>query len=735
MTSRPAVGPFDVDFAPVIRRFGSLGERVGILIDRQRKLWTRERSTWVVLPSLRKSDIRWTLLATDAEGERRAREVLRAFVGPAVGSVEPRRVGLPANEALDRVLQEAGLEHVAFLRVEGGDAPLVEALELMTSVRAGEPELRREVEDPIGFLLRDFHLALSSGDPDSSERLLERLEGTGLLAGENLRFLGVERLAKLSRWHELGSLPWFADLARARRPRHVTEYLLEALWRREFDDAEVFADAGAALRLFQERDLGSQFRSLLDAVDVPASTGGRRLAWLASVASGNEGRQQRLVEVVSEAERGVLEQLVRVGVAPVEQRHELSPLDRARSCVDYGDFVGAVAIAEETPDDPALVALGVRAAFELSDPELARRASALADRVGEDALPSTVGFLRNLRDVRQLATNQCTGWATWFARVSGDAAWPDAADVARSLQEGWDTAELRQQSVADSAANDLLSAADGVNALQIRAALDLICDLASELAAATGASSLTDAALLVLSMQDNPSSAVRNAFFALTADVLEAAPSASRYADLVKTATVLWERVRSRDTVSWALDVADVLAASPSPDPPARTAFVTSIGAGVSDFATRLALHERSLLEALAAECGTVVVLPPMPKGATVSQTVDVWGGLSGQLVGLYSLLGGIGARFAQRVGALNAEARIEHNSDTRATDALRSLAMTADFLIVDTRHAAHAATLGIDAVRPRDRQLFPAGRGLSSFISVLHDALERDRAEAGISV
>lgn len=733
MTSRPAVAPFTLDFAPMTRRFGALGERVGILVDRQREMWTRQRSTWVVLPSLRSNGVRWLLIATDAEGERRAREILPAFVGPAVGSVEPGRAALSAAEDLDRVLQDAGLEHVALLRVEGSDASLVDALELMTSVRAGEPELRREAEDPIGFLLRDFHLALSSGDPDSSERLLERLEATGLLAGENLRFLRVERLAKLSRWHELGSLPWFADLARARRPRHVTEYLLEALWRREFDDAGVIAEAGAALRLFQERDLATQFRSVLDAVDIPSSTGGRRLAWLAAVVSGNDGRQQRLIETVSDAERGVLEQLVRAAAAPVEPLAELSPLERARSCLDDGDFVGAVAVAEETPDDPALVAVAVRAAFELSDPDLAGRAIALADRVSEESLPSTVGFLRNLRDVRRLATNRCTGWATWFARVSGDAAWPDAADVARSLHGSWDTPELRQQSVADTAANDLLSAADGVNALQIRAALDLICDLASELAAATGASSLTDASLLVLSMQDNPSAAVRNAFFALTADVLDAAPSASRYADLVKTATVLWERVRSRDTVSWALDVADVLAASPSPDPAARAAFVTSIGTGVGEFATRLALHERSLLEALATECGTVVVLPPTPGGATVSQTVDVWAGLSGQLVGLYSLLGGIGARFAHRVSTLNAEARIEHNSDTTATDALQSLAMTADFLIVDTRHAAHSATLGIDAVRPRDRQLFPAGRGLSSFISVLRDALERDRAAAGV--
>ena len=173
-----------------------------------------------------------------------------AFVGPSVGSIEPGRIALSPDSELDRALLEAQLDHVTLLTVTWNDVSLVEALELMASVRAGEP-LLREVEDPIGFLLRDFHLALSAGDPDSSDRLLERIEGSGLLASENLRFLRVERLAKLSRWHELGSLPWFADLARARRPRHVTEYLLEALWRREFDDARVIAEPGAACACFR----------------------------------------------------------------------------------------------------------------------------------------------------------------------------------------------------------------------------------------------------------------------------------------------------------------------------------------------------------------------------------------------------------------------------------------------------------------------------------------------------
>ena len=67
----------------------------------------------------------------------------------------------------------------------------------------------------------------------------------------------------------------------------------------------------------------------------------------------------------------------------------------------------------------------------------------------------------------------------------------------------------------------------------------------------------------------------------------------------------------------------------------------------------------------------------------------------------------------------------IETNADTVATAGLRSLAASADFLVVDTRHAAHAATMAFDEVRPRDRQLFSNGRGLSSFIERLRNELE----------
>jgi len=217
---------------------------------------------------------------------------------------------------------------------------------------------------------------------------------------------------------------------------------------------------------------------------------------------------------------------------------------------------------------------------------------------------------------------------------------------------------------------------------------------------------------------------VRTAFFDLLMEALANGPSGDRYKDMLATTQSLWTRVRSREAMPWILDVLDGLAAHPSSSEGARRTLVATIVASCYDFAPRLTRDERVLLEAIGRECGVAVALPPI-EAPTATQRADLWQNLNGKLIGIYSLVDGMGSRLANRLAALCSKIRVEQNSDTVATAALRTLAVNADFLIVDTKHATHAATVAIDAVRSRDRQLFPAGGGISSFIARLREELE----------
>jgi hypothetical protein len=687
-------------------------------LDRQRLIVEDSSSRWAVVPTEAPArGLQWWLVADDNETERRGREVVNAFFGPAITRVLP---GSRGSEAAGSHLRS--VPNALRLQLDGNLTSFLAALEIMTSVRASAPELRRETRDPIGFLIRDFYLALDRGDASASDELLARIEGTGLVGSENLRFLRVDRLARLGRWRELGALAWFAELARARRPIRISEHLLEAVWILYFGDAAVASNPEAATNAYERAEIATRFGVLLRSIDVPSTAPGRRLAALFAGLSGDAARVERIVKGAPTEERGLLDRLTgRAAEAPALPPR--SALDTARDMFEDGSYEGVIAMAE-AEQSPSLVAMAVRAAFEQNDPRLAVRVVPLIDATDAAALPDSSGFVRIVAAVHRLADNSCSTWSEWLNRVDGDVKWLDAAEIARDLGGTWDVTELTHSSTAKSAAERLLTGSEGVNRRELRAVFDLLCQVAREVVSSPAAGTFVDAVLLVLAADENPSVLVRTAFFDLLMDVLANGPSTDRYKDMLSTTESLWSEVRSREATPWILDVLDGLASHPSPNEGARRALVSTVVASVYDFAPRLTKDERVLFEAIGRECQVAVALPPI-EALPATQSADVWHRLNGRLIGIYSLVQGMGARLGDRLAALCGDVRVEQNSDTVATPALRALALNADFLIVDTKHASHAATGAIDAVRSRDRQLFPAGGGISSFIARLREELE----------
>jgi hypothetical protein len=711
------------DFELILEVLGDFGERISIVLESQSALWARQESSWAVLPSLRKEEIFWVLIASDTEAERRGREIVTAFIVPSLGRIVP---GVTIETFRNSNESTSNLNKCRALQIDriGSLSEFVDALELLVSVRTSEPNVQRKIEDPIGFLLRDLYLAIDSRDPVGSFQLLERVKETGILSSDNLRFLRIERLAKLGYWQEMRSLPWFIDITRVRKPLRISDHLLEAVWRTEFDEAEVSAKPELAAIRFEERKINDIFRSLLQSIDIPSTIQGRRLVTLATHLGGNIDRVNRIIEKAGESEVHVLRLLGGLESLPsieTSSQELEEPIVIARSRFDQGDHVDVIVLAEEHSTDPRIIALAIRSSYELNDPKMAERASVLAKSIDDQSFPDSREFRKVLEEVQYLATNQCHSWAAWFHRLAKDESWGDAPEIARELSGSWSVDEFLTVSVVENCANSLVQASEGINSKEVRASLDLICDLAAILVDRDVCESFVDSVLLVLSSDENPSPQVRNAFHRLLSEALRTGPSVDRYRDLVSSASDLWQRVRARETVSWALDVADSFAATPCPDVDSRWKFISALDIGVRDFASRMPSDERVLLETIANECGTSVSLPPQEKDIG---KVDIWSSLNGKVVAIYSLLDNVGSRFAERLHRLCPDVQVEYNQDKVATSALRTLATSADFLIVDTRHASHAATGAIDSSRPRSEQLFPTGGGVSSFIACLREAI-----------
>jgi hypothetical protein len=706
------------DLVVGLSRFGDNEGLVSGLVDGQLRLWSGALGDWVVLPI--GPTTRFSVLAHDVEGERQAREIIQAFVGPGVATLNNPEA--PASESEERRLAASGVHRILGLDVRRGqNEALLYALESLTATRSSIDRVTEErPTDPVS-LLRDFRLALAQGDGRVAEDRLDALRGTGNESQENLRFLRVELLARFKRWPELVSLPYFTELEKVRRPRRVSELMLVALWH-----IDVLGSGRPPAEAFRASDLPGRHRALLGSVDVPRQSEALALCYLSALADGDEARLDRLLSS-SGADRKLLESLT-WGPEPSPQSLE-DPVQEARRLLDRHQFTAVVDLFLERRESE-LADLAVESVLELNDPPVASEVLAVVRSLLDESFRPSRRLSRDLAELEAKVSGVCSSWTEWIERVAGDVRWGEASAIARQNAADWPTLPLSEILVGE-AADLLVNSADGINGDQVARSLDLLCAVASRSADELSQSAFIDAVLLILSMQENIGGPVRNAFNDLAWALLEAGPSRPGYEGLISAATVLWERIAAPQSVDWALELLDALAGHPltSPDSAARFALEirTRCMPFVARFSPRQALAMRSLLEEF-----ELPGWPDLP--SPDSEERDVWPTLDGASVGLYSLMAGAGAKLRAALDQLCQVRSLTQRTDTHASAGLQTLARNADYMVVDTWHAAHPATACIDNVRPRSEQILPRRGGTPALVAAIEDALIAQTSGAGVS-
>ncbi|MFC4145770.1 protein DpdD [Micromonospora mangrovi] len=696
-----------------LTRFKGLGQRVEMLVEGQASDWVSGIGGWLVIP-LQRDPQGFYLLSEDREGQRRGREVLQAFLGPATATIEA--VQLSTAEQADRSLRVAGLGQVSYVR-RAAVAPveLLDRLEDAVATVRGRDARVRPIRHSHIDLLRDFRLALLQRDSRLAEQALQDLRLTGQLSAENLRFLRIELLGELGRWTELRELPYLAELLRTRRSRAVNEVLLEMLWWTEV--ADLCAAGVTPQDVYESTGLGARYGSLTAAVDVPGSAGGRAVAAIDALTRGDDERLHRLLHVADEGERERLQRLAALAqhVAPTTTGGA-----DVRALFEDGQYEAVIQAFLNTAA-PDIAEFAVQAVLDIED---SANGSTVLDvvqtLVAEERVSLDRRLSRDIEDLTRFVDSTCKGWVEWSARLSQDERWPEAAEVLRSQHAQWEGLGTLQASKLSELASGVLDAWTGVNADQVAIVLDLLCLAAADACSAPQALEFCDTVLVVLADQENMSAPVREAYLVLLDQLLQAAPAETRYRELLDQVDALWRRVASPTVFDWGLGLVEVLLSTPAPDLGSRAATAMAVLGRGQDFQKRLNLRQRSELEVLAEEVGMPLQIVQEP----TEETDGTWRQLDGRVVGLYSLLPRAAESLEKRLSRLCSPKAVEGNADTVSTTALQSLARRADYLIVDTWHASHSATGAIDAARPRSRQILPRGRGVTSFLQALEQSL-----------
>ncbi|WP_183097374.1 protein DpdD [Nocardioides pelophilus] len=699
-------------------------DRIEGLVESQVSRFRTGASEWLVLP--------WTngfyLFSEDSEGQRRGREVVVAFLGPGVVSVDTVTESR-LNAELPPAWKSTGLVRASFLRRvdhrPNGAAEMLARLEDMVASVGGRQWTALEIKPTNSELLRDFRLALLRRDDDSARSLLDQIVLNGHVSAENLRYLRIEYFAAFGRWAEMRAMPYISALLQTRRPRAISETLLRMVWWTELSGPEHENPRIA----FNERGVLGEFGPLVRSVRVPSTPEGRGVCFLAALADEDVEWQTSILERAEEPEER--HRLKALASAP-EREATATPADlpgHAPVLVPVADPVAeafregrlADVVSTFITDPTARYAeLALQAILDSGEVEHAPRVLAAVRDLGKrGALELTRHGRRDLAELEQFVDASCADWVEWAKRLAGDVRWADAAAVARNNAEAWPQLGTLDAQQLAAVCDALLEASGGTNADQLRACIDLLCRESARILAGGSSNDFCQVVLALLSEQDNFSEMVRSAYLDLFAAWLEVGPSAGEYEEVLDLTLKIWQRIASPNAVGWCINVLELVADSPCPVDSKRTGLAVLMIDGARLHSGRLSFRERVEVEVLAAGLG----LPSQEIEAPKIER-DVWSALDGKLVGIYSLLPRVETHLRARLAKLCSVGDVKENHDEVATQALKSLAERADYFIVDTWHAAHQATGAIDAVRPREKQILPRLKGHSGFLRALEEAL-----------
>lgn len=703
--------------------YGDMSDRIEALVAKQIEAFVPQRSNWLVLPWHYQADpAGFYLFSEDREGQRRGREVLTGFLGPGVA----RLLSVP-DELLAGLFPsewaETSLTKATFVQ----RAPQVDRLDMLARLEdlvatvASRPAVIEEIYPNHVDLLRDVRLAMLSQDGVGAHRLFEQLVLTGQLSAENIRFLTIELYARFGRWQEMVDLPYIAVLAQARRPRVVTESMLQMIWA-----TQVATHLGLAsvASVFASQDVLGRYASILRSIEVPSTPQGRVLAYLTALADEDPDRQNAIRQAATDPDEAAALAALACTTPAVQPEPTPAPASEValvRAAFDSARYKQVVALFLTDPA-PADADFAVQAILDLGGHErVSEVLHVVRGWVSDGTLEPGRRLANDIDDLAALVDEIARGWVDWAQRIGAAESWGDAAMTLRNQYTDWVSLRELTADQVSAIAEGVLDAIGSVNEQQLRASLDILCRVAAEVVKYPSCAPFTETVLEVLADQENMSAQVREAYVILLEAILESGPSTASYAEVLTNTSRLWDRIRARLHVDWALEILDAIAGASCPAQDRRDAFGVAVLSYLRSL-DRLDLRQRVEIESLAPEFGLVAI--DLDHATTVDDE-SVWSKLDGSVVGLYSLLSHAVPRFSERLRALCPSAEVVGNTDTTATGTLTALAQRADYMVVDTWHAAHQATGAIDNVRPRSRQILPQQRGVTGFLRALQGSLE----------
>lgn len=678
----------------------------------------------------------WYAAAPDAHQGAALAEELNGFVGPSYSDFRGHPHPCDPDNPLEQALHQRFGHHVYRIvpHDQAARTQIARALSLYHGLLLRRPDLPDRTQQPFGKLRADFDRALLAGNEVGAARLLDEMCVSGRVSAEQRKFLEIRLLAGLGKQAELARdsslLKAVMDLSLP--PQTITD-VVEAL----YDSFVAGVENNPALEvaaIFQ-RHIGQHLGALFK-----ERKGVRRPSVLkafflyeATREAPNTARADAISSAYpddADGQRLLSQWAQQLLQAPAPQvTHDLA--QAARQAMGDDDYETAAELFLQMLPDPAAYLGLLRCADELDEPSLTTKVLGLFDTADASLTQQLrerdrkrLAALRS-QDTTAVAPSSAPGWLEW------------ARDVAAHRYEGkeiallidsvprWPIEDYLRDPARCAELASIVGNADSKADSVFRDAFTQFVEFFVHRPAGPmrGFVPLYGMLIKMVAWNGGASADELELVAALGMSMFGAVPDKQTYADAVDDLGEILGANGAAANIDWALNLAELLAISASPDKEARLRFFVAVLELVRANSHRISLAQRRVLELLAQDYGYADLLNSLPEPVIAAvPRVDAFAGL----IAIYTLTQPAAHRAREVLRDIVPHAQIELSWDTVATDRLRHLAAKADVFVFAWRSSKHQAYFCIKEYRGKLPLSLPPGKGAASIVQAALEAIEQ---------
>jgi hypothetical protein len=566
-----------------------------------------------------------------------------------------------------------------------------------------QPERSLDLARPLQRVRQDFEWALAAKDVEGSRRYFEELTANGRLSQENIWYLQIQRWASLESWNDIIQHPDLADLLCLRRPTKVTFAILRAMSNVYLEDENLDQNE---LSLLLNKEPLNGFRDIHLLV--------------------NDHLPSDIARIYQKIEELLLDNISDYELVP--ERIEASGFELAENFWETGQFLEALKVLEDCPDDARKLALTLRICREVPFPNTILVAVELRNTLSSDEL-GALSQQKETAELLQWLSEQVLddrvpqGITEWFEAFDKDVSESQLEEIFREHGESWRVDLLTEkEAIGISALMELV--VDTPRSGLLMRMLPGIHDLVSTLDPVVKAP-ISRACFFILAIQDQLTAAELVALHHVVDNLFDIVNTTEREQILAETLNI-WARIANPRRVGWFLDMASSIKATSGANDLLSQDVIIQMASIIAGFMPgsleeSFRIPARVILTGIYDLAAWTNIWHIDTHDAVI--VPDPFEALAGKSVGIYCLEQVRAMRMSNALKAVSS-CSVSLNHHYAGTEALENLAKSSDLMIVITSAAKHAATECIRVNRGQKPIIYIHSTGVSTFLRSVEEFL-----------